>query len=205
MGTKLRKKWDLPLERRSSLAVLAVSFLIGGGGGCLFAALSGGEGIDELCAYLTGYMELAAENQLPRGLWTVLWGQLKYPLAAAVLGLTALGAVGLPILFGLRGFFLSFPTACFLRVFGGRGLLPAFALFALPALLWAPALFLLGASGFCSARRLLSRALSEGGGGLPAPVNWYQAGACLCLSMAAGLLEFWVVPVLLRGLAKVVL
>lgn len=205
MGTKLRKKWDLPLERKSSLAVLAVSFLIGGGAGCLFAVLPDGEGIGELCAYLTGYLELAAENQLPRGLWTVLWGQLKYPLAAAVLGLTALGAVGLPILFGLRGFFLSFPAACFLRVFGGRGLLPAFALFALPALLWAPALFLLGTFSFSTARRLLGRTLGEGSGGLPPPVSWYQAGACLCLSLAAGLLEFWVVPVLLRGLAKLVL
>lgn len=205
MGTKLRKKWDLPLERRSSLAVLSVFFLIGGGAGCLFAAVSDGEGVSELCTYLTGYLELAAENQLPRGLWAVLWGQLKYPLAAAVLGLTALGAVGLPILFSVRGFFLSFPVACFLRVFGGRGLLPAFALFALPALLWAPALFLLGTFGFSSARRLLNRTLGDGSGGLLPPGSWYQAGACLCLSLAAGLLEFWVVPVLLRGLAKFVL
>lgn len=204
MGSKLRKKWDLPLERRSALAILAVSFLMGGGGGCLFIALSGDGGIDELCAYLTGYLELAAENQLPRGLWAVLWGQLKYLLAAAVLGLTALGVIGLPVLFCVRGFFLSFPAACFLRVFGGRGLLPAFALFGLPALLWAPALFLLGTSSFCSSRRLLGRTLGEGGGSL-FPVNWYQAGVCLCLSLTAGLLEFWVVPVLLRGMTRVVL
>ena len=156
MGSKLRKKWDLPLERRSALAILAVSFLMGGGGGCLFIALSGEGGSDELCAYLTGYLELA------------------------------------------------FPAACFLRVFGGRGLLPAFALFGLPALLWAPALFLLGTSGFCSSRRLLGRTLGEGGGSL-FPVNWYQAGVCLCLSLTAGLLEFWVVPVLLRGMTRVVL
>ena len=67
MGSKLRKKWDLPLERRSALAILAVSFLMGGGGGCLFIALSGDGGIDELCAYLTGYLELRRRISFPGG------------------------------------------------------------------------------------------------------------------------------------------
>ncbi len=205
MGTRLRKKWDLPLERRVALLVLAAAFLLGGGAGCLFAALSGGEGAAELETYLAGYLELAAEGTLPRGLWPVLWGQLKYFLAAAVLGLTALGAVGLPVLFGVRGFFLSFPVACFCRVFGGRGLFPAFLLFGLSALLWAPALFLTGTSGFFSARQLLRRVLGEGSGGPLPAIRWYETGACLCLTLAAGLLEYWVVPVLLRAAARVVL
>lgn len=200
MGAKLRKKWDLPLERRAALAVLAVAFLLGGGVACLFAALSGGAGAEELGAYLTGYLELAAEGGLPRTLWPVLWGQLKYLLAAFVLGLTALGVAGLPLLFGIRGFFFVFPVACFCRVFGGRGLFPAFFLSGLPALLWAPALFLMGTSGFFSA--LLRRRMGEGS---PSPTCWYQAGACVCLTLAAGLLEFRVVPVLLRAAARVVL
>lgn len=205
MGTKLRKKWDLPLERRAALLVLAAAFLLGGGAACFLAALSGGAGGEELTAYLTGYLELAAEGELPRGLWSTLWGQLKYLLAAFVLGLTALGVAGLPIIFGIRGFFFAFPIACFCRVFGGRGLLPAFLLFGLSALLWAPALFLTGTSGFLSARQLLRLRTGEGGSGLLPPICWYQAGACVCLTSAAGLLEFWVVPVLLREMARIVL
>ncbi|NBI11463.1 hypothetical protein D1641_15835 [Colidextribacter sp. OB.20] len=203
MGVKLRKKWDLPLERKAAFAVLAVSFLLGGGAGCLFAALSGGAGAEELCAYLSGYLGLAAEGELPRGLWPLMWGQLKYLLAAFALSLTALGVAGLPVLFGIRGFFFVFPVACFCRVFGGRGLFPAFLLVGLSALLWAPALFLMGTSGFLTARQLLRR--TSGEGGLFSPVCWYQAGACLCLTLAAGLLEFWIVPALLCAAARVVL
>ena len=136
----------------------------------------------------------------------MLWGQAKYVLAALVLGLTALGALGLPVLFGVRGFFLSFPAACFCRVFGGRGLLPAFVLFGLPALLWAPALFLAGVQGLLSAQQLLRRVLGDGRGGLPISAAWWcRAGLCAGLALAAGLLEYWVVPVLLRAAARVIL
>lgn len=203
MGKKLRKKWDLPSEWAAPLAVLAFSFLLGGGLGCLLAALSGGSGAEELSRYLVGYLTLAETEELPRGLWPLLWGQLKYLLAAAVLGLTALGVPGLPVLFGMRGFFFSFPVACFCRVFGGRGLFPAFVLFGLPALLWTPALFLVGVSGLRSAWRQLRRLQGAGGGGPPLPFGWYRIG--VCLGLAAGFLEFWVVPVLLRAAARVIL
>ena len=138
---RIRKKWDLPSEQTGALAVLSLAFLVGGSAGCFLAALSGKSGAEELGSYLVDYLTLAGGTDLPRNLWTVVWGQVRYLLAALVLGLTALGLVGLPVLFGLRGFFFAFPVACFCRVFGVRGLFPAFILFFLPALLWAPALF----------------------------------------------------------------
>lgn len=207
MGVKLRKKWDLPSEQRTALAVLGTLFLAGGVGGCLFAALSDGDGAQELSGYLSGYLELAGSGELPHDLWASLWGQVKYPLAAVVLGLTALGTVGLPVLFGVRGFLFSFSAACFVRVFGGRGLIPAFALFGLPALLWAPALFLVGTPGLLTAQKLLRRSLGEERGGPPLLDKslWVRAGGSIGLSLAAGLLEYWVVPVLLRAAARVVL
>ena len=142
MGVRIRKKWDLLSEQSVALAVLSTAFLLGGGLGCLFAALAGEDGRAELGSYLTRYLSLAREGQLPRELWPLLWGQLKYALLALVLSLTALGVVGLPVLFGVRGFFFSFSVACFCRVFGGQGLFPAFVLFGLSALLWASALFM---------------------------------------------------------------
>ena len=206
MGVRIRKNWDLPSEQGGALAVLAIAFLAGGAAGCILAALSGGAGAEELGRYLVDYLTLAQSGQLPRSLWPVLWGQVKYLLAALLLCLTALGLAGFPILFAVRGFFFSFPVACFCRVFGERGLFSAFILFGLPALLWTPALFLMGVSGFLSARQLLRRVLGEGRGDLPfGGAYWCRAGLCVSLALAAGLLEYWVVPVLLRGAARLVL
>jgi len=202
MGKRSRKKWDLLSEQTGTLVILSVCFLLGGAAGCLFASLSGGAGARELSGYLADYLALAGEGGVPRSLWPVLWGQLKFALAAVVLSLTGLGVVGLPALFGVRGFFFAFPVACFCRVFGGRGLFPAFLLCGLPALLWAPALFLMGVPGLFSAQRQLRR--PQGEGELPR-VCWTRAGLCVGLSLAAGFLEFWVVPVLLRAAARVVL
>jgi len=203
---RFREKWDLPSEQSGALVILAAAFLIGGAAGCFLAAFSDGAGAEELSNYLAGYLALALESGLPRSLWPVLWGQLRYLLAALVLGLTALGIAGLPVVFGVRGFFLSFPVACFCRVFGDRGLLPAFILFVLPALLWAPSLFLEGTSGFLSAQRQLSRTVGESRGGLPLNGAWLcRAGLCTGLVLASGLLEYWVVPVLLRGAARAIL
>ena len=205
MGKK-EVKWDWPWEEGGALAVLSVSFLLGGGAGCLLAALSGGEGASQLCAYLADYLTAVQGTQLSLELWAVLWESGKVLLAALLLGLTALGVIGLPLLFGLRGFFLAFSVACFCRVFGGRGLLPAFALFGLPALLWAPALFLAGVYSLLAARQLLGRALGDGRGGtIFGGAYWCRAGLCVGLTLASGLLEYWAVPVLVRAAAGAVL
>lgn len=205
MGKK-EKGWDWPDGQRISLVLLGLSFLLGGGGGCLLAALAGGEGAQELSAYLCDYLTAVQKSELPLELFVTVWEQLKVLLAALLLGLTALGVLGLPLLFGIRGFFFSFSAACFCRVFGARGALPAFVLFALPALLWAPALFIVGVQSLRSARQLLGRALGGGKGGtLFGSAYWCRAGLCVGLTLAGSLLEYWVVPVLLREAAKAVL
>lgn len=101
----------------------------------------------------------------------------------------------------MRGFFFTFLAACFCRVFGAGGVLSGFILFALPALLWAPALFLAGTQSLRSSRQLLGRALGEERTGpvFGRPAYWCTAGLCAGLTLAGGLLEYWVVPVLLRA------
>ena len=206
MGMRIRKKWDLPSEQSGALILMSTTFFLSGVVGCLFAALASGEGAQELGRYLADYFTLVQGGDLPRDLWHVLWGQLKYLLAALTLGLTALGTLGLPLLLGLRGFFLTFSVACFCRVFGSRGMIAAFVLFALPALLWVPALFVSGVPGFLSARRRLCRLSGEGVSTFyPGGNWWFHTGLCLGLGLAAGLLEYWVIPVLLRAVVKVVL
>lgn len=206
MGTKIRRKWDLLSEQSGALTVLSVAFLLGGVAGCFFAALSGGVGAVELSSYLADYLTLAQEGALSGGLWPLLWEHLKYFLAALVLSVTALGVIGLPLLFAVRGFAFSFSVACFCLVFGGRGLFPALVLFGLSAVLWAPALFLMGVPGLLCAQRMLRRVLGESGGGVsPGWSGLSRAAVCIGLSIAAGLLEYWVTPVLLQTAARLVL
>ena len=207
VGKRIRRKWDLPWGLGGALAVLSGCFLLGGIVGCLFAALSDGQGAQELGAYLGDYLLLAEEGSVSGGLWPILWGRMKYLLAAVVLGATALGTVGLPILIGVQGFFLSFSVGCFCRVFGPSGLLPAFALFGLPALLWVPSLFLAGVQGLTNARNLLNRAIGTGGrGGCGfGGEQWRCVGLCVGLILCCAFLEYWVVPVLLEACARVVL
>lgn len=207
MGKRVRKKWTILWGNGASVLVLGTVFLLGGITGGLFAGLAQGEGALELGNYLSDYLTLAAEGTVIRSFWPVLWEQMRYFLAAVVLGLTAVGVVGLPVLFGVRGFFFTFSVGCFFRVFGGAGLLPALVLFGLPALLWAPGFFLAGTQGFSNAQSLLRRGLGEGRSELPVGqmVYWARNGLCCVLFLVCSALEYVVVPVLLKAAAHAVL
>ena len=196
----MANKWDWPWAAGGALPALGLSFLLGGLAGALMAALAGGEGARQLSAYLSDYLILAGQEGAAARFWPLLGGRLRDLLIALILGMTALGAVGLPVLFAARGFLFAFSVGCFCRVFGGAGLFPAFALFGLSALLWTPALFLAGVPGMTRARRLMP------GGGQSGPgVSWALLALCGGLALAAALTERWVAPVLLRAAARVVL
>ncbi len=206
MGKREREKWDLLSGQCSVLILLGILFLAGGVVGSLFAGFAGGEGAKELSRYLADYLALARDETVKRTFWPTVWEQLRYLLVVVVLGSTALGVVGIPLLFGVRGFFFSFSVGCFCRVFGGAGLVPALVLFGLPALLWGPALFLAGFQGLSSAQRLLRRGPGEGHG-----CALFSPSYCLCVSLSGAMIlacagaEYFVVPVLLRAVARVVL
>ena len=207
MGKRERKKWAFVDDRTAGLVVLGGFFLLGGAAGGLFAGLAEGEGARALGGYLSGYLTLASQGTVARNFWPILWEQFRYFLAAVVLGITALGVAGLPLLFAVRGFFFSFSVGCFFRVFGGAGLLPALVLFGIPALLWAPGFFLTGLQGLSNARCLLRRGLGDGRAELPVccPAYWIRVSFCCVLFFICGALEYVVVPVLLRAAARVVL
>ena len=207
MGKRERKRWTFLRGQGAALAILGGLFLLGGTAGGLFAGLAREDGARALGDYLSGYLTYAAQGAVVRSLWPVLWEQLRYFLLALIFGVTALGVAGLPILFAVRGFFFSFSVGCFFRVFGGAGLLPALVLFGIPALVWAPAFFLVGLQGLSNAWCLLRRSLGESRAELPAgrSAYWARAGLCCVLFLICGALEYLVVPVLLRAAARVVL
>lgn len=207
MGKRVRKKWTILWGHGASVVVLGAAFLLGGIAGGLFAGLAQGEGALELGSYLSDYLTLAAEGTVIRSFWPLLWEQMRYLLAAVVLGVTAIGVVGLPVLFGVRGFFFTFSVGCFFRVFGGAGLLPALVLFGLPALLWAPGFFVAGTQGLSNAQALLRHGFGEGRSELPVcqMTYWVRTGLCCVLFVVCSALEHVVVPVLLKAAAHVVL
>ena len=206
MGRRQRSGLDLQFGQGAALVLLGVVFLAGGTVGCLFAGLADGAGGASLASYLADYLTLAANGTVDRSFWPVLWQEARYFLTAAVLGLTALGVAGIPAVLCVRGFFLGFSAACFCRVFGLAGLIPAAVQFGLPALLWAPALFLTGVQGVLSARCFLLRALGDTRGGQPfSTAYWLRLVGCAALVLACALAECAAVPVLLRAAARVVL
>ena len=90
--------------------ILGAAFLVGGVAGCLAAGWMDGEGAQALSGYLTSYFRYAAEETPAPGFWNAVWEQFRFLLAAFVLGFTAIGVVGLPVLFGVRGFLSGRPA-----------------------------------------------------------------------------------------------
>ena len=186
--------WNVPRDGIvPALIILSACFLAGGLTGCLLAAQVGGAGEASLNQYLEAFLLAAQEGAVDvPALWAQIWDTLRWPLFALLLGFTALGVLGLPVLFALRGFLLAFSIASFVRAFGGAGWLLASLVFGVGGVLSLPALFVLGVQSI-QGRVLWGRdclvrcALCLG-------------AVCVCI-----LLERTVVPALLSGAAGALL
>ena len=160
------------------LAILAVCFGLGALGGVLFSALGGESG--ELLDYLRGYFQAAGQDGgLEPSLPSTVWDLIRWPLAAFLLGLVPLGAVGVPLLMGGRGFLLAFAAATFARLFHLPGVAAALAAFGMTLLIAVPVLFVVAADAF---RQSLSRLP----GAASAPIHWTERARAL--APCAGLL-----------------
>ena len=171
------------------LAVTAACFLLGGLVGCLLASHIGGGGQESLAAYVEGFLRAAQAGEITApALASLVWDTVRWPLLALLLGFTALGLLGLPLLFAVRGFLLAFSIASFVRLFGGAGCLLALLVF--------------GVQGLLAARVLAGRVWGDGK--TPPPYGklyFFRCGACavaLCVSL---LLDCFVVPGLVSSLA----
>ncbi len=136
------------LSRRAKVLLsLCLPFLLGAAAGGLLVYWQGDNGA--LSDYLGGYASALGEGAVTTGsLLSLCWYYLRWTLLVALLGLTALGVVGIPLVFALRGFLLSFAAASILSAFGGwQGVLVTAAIFGVPGLISVPVLFLLGVQG----------------------------------------------------------
>lgn len=199
MGRKRRRR-DGTIARPGAAAptINTAAFAAGALGGFL------------LCWWLLNGGYLAAERMLKGyalgldaqagtvSFWEVLWDVGRWPLLVWLLGSTALGRWMVPLVFATRGFFLSFAVAG-LSMAAQGGVLLAFCLFGLGALISLPVLFLLGSQSWSMAGQIRGRlfaTLSDYPG-----EYWLRSLIALGGVLACALVEYWWLPVILRRLA----
>jgi len=137
--------------------VLGASFATGALGGFFFSGLCGSS--PDLTDYLSRYVQAAGQGTgIVPSMWTSIWDLARWPLAAFLLGSTALGILGIPILLGARGFLLAYSSAVFVRLFGLPGMAVALAAFGVTVLAAVPVLFVVAAGAF---RQSLGRLSGE--------------------------------------------
>lgn len=186
--------------------LLGLSFLSGGTAGCIAAAGIGGAAGAALQDYLQAYLTLAEAQGIDVRFLPILWEQFRYPVFVFLLGFTAIGMLGIPVLFALRGFLFGFSVSCFCRLFGSVGMIPAMFLFGLPALLWAPAFFVLGTQAVRSAHTLFYCRTGERYN----PLFWkgnnlLRIGLCTGALVLCAAFEYLVLPTLVGASAGLVL
>lgn len=197
---KKRKRRDGTGVRPGAAAptINAAAFAAGALGGFLLCwwLLNGGHLAAE--RMLKGYA-LALDAQAGAvSFWEILWDVGRWPLLVWLLGATALGRWMVPLVFAVRGFFLSFAVAG-LSMAAQGGVLLAFCLFGLGALISLPVLFLLGSQSWTMAGQIRGRlfaTLSDYPG-----EYWLRSLIALGGVFVCSLAEYWWLPVILRRLA----
>lgn len=198
--------WPPTMEGTPALVVSAAFFGLGGVAGCFLALQSASDGVAAMHDYLDRFLAAAQAGafDLP-GISETLWRSFRWPLAAVLLGFTAMGFLGIPLLASMRGFFLSFSIASFAYAYGRKGLLMAFFLLGIPGLLALPAFLLLAAQGFAASSALAS------GGGQGRRENPYRrdyflrCGFCIALTGLSALSESYLLPVIMARVAGALL
>lgn len=174
-----------------ALALCCGAFALGAAVGFALSAWLGAAG--SLDGYALGF-----STGVRVSFGEVFWNGLRWPLFVWVLGFTALGVWITPIMFALRGFFLCFGVACLSGCAQG-GLLLAFVLFGLDALVTLPVFFLLGVGSFKRSAGQRER-LWTSPRQMPLPF-WLKSTLALgCLLCCCGI-EYWLLPILLKTIA----
>lgn len=176
-----------------SLVVLLICFWLGSVAGFLLGVSAQGSGIAD---FFSDYFQLAAQGEIHASFLSVLWNCVRWPLVVALLGFSALGIVGIPVAFLLRGFLLSYAAASLAVSFGAQGVMVSGVLFAVTVLFEIPILFLFGSESFSASLGSLSASV-------PTVRKGYRPEvvlSCLGLTTVAIALQWSVAPSLLSSI-----
>ena len=136
-----RKKETEQKNRDTVLLILSVGFLAGGVLGCLLEGkLSTEHSIGQ-------FFQQAAQMSIAPSLWREVWIVFRWPVAVILLSQLPLAGVTIPVVFFLRGFFLSYGIVALMEGMGLSGVLCAGVVFGPTCLLAVPVLFVLGTTG----------------------------------------------------------
>ncbi|WP_338049719.1 hypothetical protein [Pseudoflavonifractor phocaeensis] len=201
---KTGKGWTAGDGRLTALAVLSLCFLGGGLLGVLSAAGAEEEAAAGLASYLSAFLATAQAGTLSvPGLPAQVWSVIRWPLLVLLLGFSAVGLVGIPAVFGVRGFLLGFSIGSFVRFYGGAGGLLAALVFGVSGCVAVPVLFVLGVQSLLAARTLALRMVEERRRLLPYGRRyWLCCGVCAGGLAVCVLLEWAAVPSLVMGAAR---
>lgn len=191
-------------EQGAALLCLAVCFAVGAVGGCCFAGALGPEAGTRLVGCFGGYFSsLQTESAALPSLPATAWELARWPLLCVLLGFTALGVVGLPVVFCARGFLHCYAVSVFVRLYGGAGLPAALAVFGVSGFLTLPVLFILGVDAFRSSGALAWKLL--GGGrtsSLPRRGRLLRTCCCFALLAVGVVFQTQLTPALLSTAVK---
>jgi hypothetical protein len=111
IGMSKGRKWRVDLLSGNSAAVLVLGglFLLGSMAGCITAGL-----FQDDQGLVRQSVSAACSAGVRPGFWLCLRGCGLWCLAALLLGFSALGVFGLPVLFLCRGFVLCYAVVCFI-------------------------------------------------------------------------------------------
>lgn len=199
--------WSPASEGVAALVVTALFFALGSFLGLVTVSAASSDGISAMYSYLGQFLSLAREDGLFRpDFFSFLWQVIRWPIFALLFGFSALGLIGLPILNGMRGFFLAFSVGAFAQTYGHNGAVGAILLLGIPAFLSVPAFFLLAAQSFSASYKLAVRASGQGKRELP----YHQAYVLRCVFAVmliglSALLEWYMVPSMVGSWAKILL
>lgn len=135
------------LERcRLLSAVLCCGFLLGSLLGAVWAGGLDANQTEQLHKYISEYLSVTEQTDVAVAFGSIFWNHFRWYLCLLLLGVSFPGMFFLPVLFGFRSFLLTFSLGCFLRIFGGVGLIPGLILLGLPSFLWIPAMWITASS-----------------------------------------------------------
>lgn len=204
MKKRIIKVLDLPSSGSNLvLFVLAAVFLIGCFAGCIFASQVDDIGNSAMSNYINGYLSQLNDKNVNSIM--LLWSTVQWPLLLLIFSLTPVGLIGIPVIFLLRGFLLSFAVSAFCRAYDVHGLLLSFIALGITGLLHIPVLFTCGVQGFLTSGTLAGRLLGDSGKQpIIDRVGLIRIAICAVILLFCYLIDRNLIPVLLQNFASMI-